>query len=102
MKGKLHYLGLTESSIRKRRRSADDSIIIGLYESNKYHDDLSKIENIDELREILRNQRKYIQQLQMRVRINAPDLIQLPTEEKLNEQIQVNISILIIRIKILF
>ena len=57
-------LGLTESSKRKRRRSADDSIIVGLYEPNKYYDDLSKIDNIDELKEILRNQRKYIQQLQ--------------------------------------
>jgi len=84
-------IGLTESSIRPRRRSADDSVIIGLYQSsNKIIDDLTNIKNLDEFREIIRNQRKYNQQLQMRIRLNTPDIIQSPVIEKLNEEIQVN------------
>ncbi|CAF0911767.1 unnamed protein product, partial [Adineta steineri] len=84
----LYQAGLAESSMRQRRHSADDSVILGLNESNKKNDDLTKIENIDELKEIVRNQRKYLQQLQTHVRINTPDLLQLPTLEKFNEQIQ--------------
>jgi len=85
-----YYVGLTESPVRQRRRSADDSVIIGSNESNKITDDLITIENLDELKEIIRNQRKYNQQLQTRIRLNTPDLIQSPIIEKLNEQIQVN------------
>jgi type IV secretory pathway VirB4 component len=84
-----YYLGLTESPVRQRRRSADDSLIIGLNESPKISDDLTSIENLDDLKEIIRNQRKYNQQLQTRIRLNTPDLIQSPVIEKLNEQIQV-------------
>ncbi|CAF1590886.1 unnamed protein product, partial [Adineta steineri] len=90
----LYQAGLAESSMRQRRHSADDSVILGLNESNKKNDDLTKIENIDELKEIVRNQRKYLQQLQTHVRINTPDLLQLPTLEKFNEQIQ-NLNLVI-------
>ncbi len=85
-------LGLTEATVRQRRRSADDSVIIGLNDSNKIDDDLTKIDNFDELKEMIRNQRKYNQQLQMRIRLNTPDIIQSPVIEKLNEQIQVKLK----------
>jgi hypothetical protein len=89
---KLFYcLGLIESSIRQRRHSADDSFLIGINGSNKIDDDLTKIENINELKEFIRDQRKYIQQLQMRIRLNTPDIIQSSTIEKLNEQNRVKI-----------
>ncbi len=81
-----------ESNIRKRRRSADDSVIIGLNDSNKIDDDLTKIDTLDDLKEIIRNQQKYNQQLQMRIRLNTPDVIQSPVIEKLNEQIEVKQS----------
>jgi len=55
------------------------------------NNDLIKVDNLDELKEIITNQRKYIHQLQMRVRINTPDLLQSPTKEKLTEQVQVTI-----------
>jgi hypothetical protein len=88
----LSSLGLTEATVRQRRRSADDSVIIGLNDSNKIDDDLTKIDNFDELKEMIRNQRKYNQQLQMRIRLNTPDIIQSPVIEKLNEQIQVKLK----------
>ena len=87
----MYYLGLTESSIRQRRHSADDTLIIGLHKSNQINDDLTNIENLAELKEIIRNLRKYIYQLQMRVRISTPDLLQSPTIEKLNDEVQVMI-----------
>ncbi|CAF2464780.1 unnamed protein product [Rotaria sp. Silwood2] len=90
----LYEAGLIEPSTRQRRRSADDSVIIDRNQSNKIHDDLTEIENIHELREIIRNQRKFIQQLQMRVRTNTPDIIQLPTIDKLKQQIQ-NLNLVI-------
>jgi hypothetical protein len=84
-------IGLIESSVRQRRRSrsADDSAIIGLHELNKIIDDLTEIKNLDELKEIIRNERRYNQQLQTRIRLNTPDIIQSPVIEKLNEEIQV-------------
>ncbi|CAF0757918.1 unnamed protein product [Rotaria sordida] len=90
----LYEAGLIESSVRQRRHSADDSAIIGRNESTKINDDLTEIENINELREIIRNQRKFIQQLQMRVRINTPDIIKSPTIDKLQQQIQ-NLNLVI-------
>lgn len=60
-------------------------------DSNKIHDELSNIKDIDELKEIICNQQKFIQQLQMRIRLNTPDIIQSSTIDKLNQQIQVNI-----------
>jgi hypothetical protein len=87
----LYYSGLTGSSSRQRRHSADDSVIIDLHEPTKMNNDLIKVDNLDELKEIISNQRKYIHQLQMRVRINTPDLLQSPTKEKLTEQVQVTI-----------
>jgi hypothetical protein len=44
--------------------------------------------NIEKLQEIIRNLNKYIQQLQMRIRINTPDV----TLERLTEQNKVLIS----------
>ncbi|CAF4295089.1 unnamed protein product [Rotaria socialis] len=84
----LYEAGLIELSVRQRRRSADDSIIIGHMDLNKRSDDLTEIRNIDELKEMIHNQRKFIQQLQMRVRIKTSDIIQSPTIDKLNQQIQ--------------
>lgn len=40
----------------------------------------------DELCDIIRNQKKYIQQLQTRVRLNTPDIIQSVTVQKLTEE----------------
>ena len=87
-------LGLIESPRRQRRRSADDLVIIGRKESNKTTNLLTSNENINELQEIVHNQHKYIQQLQMRIRVNKLDIIQVSTIEKFNEHIKVNIRIL--------
>ncbi|UJR33445.1 hypothetical protein I4U23_020890 [Adineta vaga] len=95
-------LGRSESQSRNHQRElnkyqklfADDSLRIGLNQSKKIHDDLTEITNLDELKEIIRNNRKHLRQLQTRVRINTPDLLQSPTIEKLNEQIQ-NLNLLI-------
>lgn len=76
---------------RRRRRSADDSPIIGLFESINTNDDLKNIENIDELKDKIRSLRKYIQQLQMRVRTNTSDVTELSEIEKLHDQIKVTI-----------
>ncbi|CAF1983551.1 unnamed protein product [Rotaria magnacalcarata] len=90
----LYEAGLIESSVRQRRRSADDSIIIGHMDLNKRSEDLTEIRNIDELKEMIHNQRKFIQQLQMRVRINTSDIIQSPIIGKLKQQIQ-NLNLVI-------
>ncbi|CAF0739616.1 unnamed protein product [Rotaria sp. Silwood1] len=90
----LYEAGLIESCIRQRRRSADDSVIMSRNESNKINNDVTEIDNINELKEIIRNQRKFIQQLQMRVRTNTPDIIQSPTIDKLQQQIQ-NLNLVI-------
>ncbi|CAF0728447.1 unnamed protein product [Adineta ricciae] len=90
----LYEAGLTDPSHRQRRHSADDSVIVGVNESKNSRDDLTDITNLDQLREIIRNQRKHIQQLQMRVRISTPDLLQIPAVEKLNEQVQ-NLNLVI-------
>ncbi|CAF1017675.1 unnamed protein product [Adineta ricciae] len=84
----LYEAGLSDPSHRQRRHSADDSVIVGVNESKNSRDDLTDITNLDQLRELIRNQRKHIQQLQMRVRISTPDLLQTPAIEKLNEQVQ--------------
>jgi len=88
----MHNLGLIyASSIRQRRHSTEDfdrksSAIDNIIKSNEEADNFDAIQNIGELREIIRNQNKYIQQLQLRVRINTPDILQSPTLEKLTEQ----------------
>ena len=84
-------VGLSDPSHRQRRHSADDSVIVGVNESKNIHDDLTDLTNLDQLRAIIRNQRKHIQQLQMRVQISTPDLLQTPATEKLNEQVQVSL-----------
>jgi len=88
----IHNLGLIDaSSTRQRRHSTEDFdrkffAIDNIIKSNEQADNFDAIKNIEELREILRNQNKYIQQLQLRVRINTPDILQSPTLEKLTEQ----------------
>ncbi|CAF4413194.1 unnamed protein product, partial [Adineta steineri] len=44
------------------------------------------IQNIEELQEIIYKQNKYIQQLQIRVRISTPDIVQSSTYNKLTEE----------------
>jgi hypothetical protein len=85
-------LGLSKVSSRQRRRSADDSGLADSNGSDRFNDDLANLHDLDELKEIIRNQRKFTQQLQMRLRLNTPDIIQSPTLEKLNEQNRVKIS----------
>lgn len=67
------YSGLTSSINRQRRRSADDSIVSGYHPLNSIDDDLTKLTDLDQLKEIIRNQRKYSQQLQTCVRLNKSD-----------------------------
>ena len=90
MKSSTSCLGLSKDSSRSRRRSADDSGIIESHGSDRFNDDLALLHNPEELKELIRNQRRLIQQLQMRIRLNIPDIIQSPTiekqVEKLNEQ----------------
>ena len=79
-------LGLSKASVRPRRRSADDSGLVSSGGSDRFNDDLADLHDLDELKAFIRNQRKFIQQLQMRLRLNTPDIIQSPMIEKLNEQ----------------
>lgn len=85
-------LGLSKASFRPRRRSADDSGLVNSSGSGRCNDDLADLHDLDELKQIVRNQRKFIQQLQMRLRLNTPDIIQSPTIDKLNEQNRVKTS----------
>lgn len=64
-------------------------MVIGLNDPNMIKDDLTELADLDELKEIIRNQRKYNQQLQTRIRLNTPDIIQSPVTEKLKEEIHV-------------
>jgi hypothetical protein len=86
----LHNLGLIDPSyIRHRRHSSEDfdrksSAIINMTQLNESNEET----NIEKLQEIIRNLNKYIQQLQMRIRINTPDV----TLERLTEQNKVLIS----------
>jgi hypothetical protein len=81
-KEKLFNLGLTNpSSDRQRRYSSEDidrtsSAII------KSYDYFNNNQNIEELREVIQNQNKYIQQLQIHIRINSPDGIQTMEENR--------------------
>jgi len=85
----MYYLGLTDpSSNRQRRFSSEDfnqksSTII---KSNENIDESYDQKNIEDLQEIIRNQNKYIQQLQIRIRISTPDIIHASTSDKLIEQ----------------
>ena len=83
--------GLTESTNRQRRRSADDSILVNFTGMNSIKDNLTEVNNLDQLKDIIRNQRKYNQQLQTRIRLNASDVTQSSMIEKLQEQIHVRI-----------
>ncbi|CAF2221594.1 unnamed protein product [Rotaria magnacalcarata] len=85
--------GLIESSsIRQRRHSAEDtdrktSSLINIIKSHdKITDDTNHSKSTDELREIIRNQKKYIEQLQKRVRLHVPYIIQPAVLQKLTEQ----------------
>ncbi|CAF3599141.1 unnamed protein product [Rotaria sp. Silwood1] len=88
----LYDAGLIDSSsIRQRRHSADDpdrklSTFMNMIIANEKIDNSHDIKNIEELQEIIRNQKKYIEQLQIRVRINTPDIIQSGTLQQLTEQ----------------
>ena len=85
--------GLVEAACtRPRRRSADDSCLVVPSESPLPDEELDQIRDPTELKEIIVNQRKFIQQLQLRIRVNTPDLIQLPNMEKLAKQNQVDSS----------
>ena len=76
--------GLTNpSSTRPRRYSSEDldrtsSVIV---QSNN--------QNVEELQQIIHNQNKYIQQLQIRIRIHAPDVVQNSRPDRLIEENQV-------------
>ena len=74
-----------QSIDRRRRRSADDSDISEGKDSRKFSDDLKTTNDLDELKQIIVDQRKLIQQLQIRIRLNTPE----KTIEQLNEQIRV-------------
>lgn len=63
-----------------------------IIQSNDQIDHLNSSKNIEELRKIVSNQNKYIQQLQIHVRLNTPNVIQTPTSDKLIEENRVNIS----------
>ncbi|CAF4258997.1 unnamed protein product [Rotaria socialis] len=85
--------GLIESSsIRQRRHSAEDtgrkmSSFINIIKSHdKTTDNSNDSKSIGELREIIRNQKKYIEQLQKRVRLHVPYIIQPTVLQKLTEQ----------------
>jgi len=85
----MYYLGLTDpSSNRQRRFSSEDfnqksSTIIKSNENiNEFYDQ----KKIEDLQEIIRNQNKYIQQLQIRIRISTPDIIHASTSDKLIKQ----------------
>ncbi|CAF1077570.1 unnamed protein product [Rotaria sordida] len=88
----LYDAGLIDSSsIRQRRHSAEDSnrkfsTFINMIKSNEEMDNSYNIKNIEELQEIIHNQKKYIEQLQLRVRLNTPDIIQSTTLQQLTEQ----------------
>jgi len=85
----MYNLGLTNpSSDRQRRFSSEDfnqksSTII---KSNEKNDQFYDNKNIEDLQEIIRNQNKYIQQLQIRIRINTSDVVHTSTSDKLIEQ----------------
>lgn len=91
----LFSLGLTHpssSSTRPRRYSSEDldhtsSIRIQLNDQNNR---LDKNQTIEELQQVIENQNKYIQQLQIRIRIHAPDVIQTSSRpDRLVEENQV-------------
>ena len=83
------FSGLTPSTSRQRRRSADDSIVGSFNDLISINDDLMKMTNLDQLKEIIRNQRKYNQQLQTCIRLNKSESIESSTMDKFQEQIQV-------------
>ncbi|CAF3007440.1 unnamed protein product [Rotaria sp. Silwood2] len=87
----IRYCLIDSSSIRQRRYSDEDcnrelSTFINMVTSNEKMDHSYDTKNIEELQEIIRNQKKYIEQLQIRIRINAPDIIQSTTLQQLTEQ----------------
>ncbi|CAF5027640.1 unnamed protein product, partial [Rotaria magnacalcarata] len=87
---------IESSSIRQRRHSAEDtdqktSSLINIIKSHdKMTDDTNHSKSTDELREIIRNQKKYIEQLQKRVRLHVPYIIQPAVLQKLTEQNKVS------------
>lgn len=74
----------------QRRRSADDSIIVESNRSINEKNDFESIDDLDQLKEIIRGQSNYLQQLQTRIRLTTPDLIQSPSVEKLTEENRVS------------
>lgn len=88
-------LGLTDSSsLRQRRYSSEDldrtsSIIV---KSNDRTNRLHPHQNIEELQQIIENQNKYIQQLQIRIRIHTPEVIHSSGSNRLVEENQVKPS----------
>lgn len=76
------------SSIRQRRYSSED--FYRKSSSTIQSDHFNNNQNIEELHEIISNQNKFIQQLQIRVRINSPNTIQTSTSDNLIEQNKVN------------
>ena len=85
-------LGLMESSSsRQRRYSIDDSDRMGssqrqIIYSNEQVDEFESIQDRNELLRIVRQQQKYIQQLQLHARVAGPDIIQSPSSDRLAEQ----------------
>ena len=88
-------LGLTDSSsLRQRRYSSEDldrtsSIIV---KSNDRTNRLHSNQTIEELQQIIENQNKYIQQLQIRIRIHTPEVIYSSGTNRLVEENQVKPS----------
>ncbi|UJR13779.1 hypothetical protein I4U23_000789 [Adineta vaga] len=88
MKSKINICLNNSSSIRQRQYNEEElirnsTIIIQSNEDNIRSD---YTDNLEELREIIRNQNQYIQQLQVRFHVNTPDILQSSTVEKLTEE----------------
>ena len=94
----LFDLGLMESSSnRQRRYSIDDSDRMGssqrqIIYSHEQVDEFDSIQDRNELLRIVRQQQKYIQQLQLHARVAGPDILQSPSSDRLAEQNKVTVQ----------